>query len=106
MAPEMPEIMSASASGGSTGSRSGKPGAVGEAAHRLDHGAEAGELRVGPRLPEAGDAHDDESGLRSSRRVGRKAHRLEHAGPEILDEHVGAVGELLEHRLVVVARGG
>ena len=61
----------------------------GEPCHRLGDRGEAGSLCVGAGLAEPGDAHDDELRIRSKEVVGVQTESLEHAGSEVLDEHVG-----------------
>ena len=68
----------------------GPAGDRGEPAHRLGERAEAGARRVGPDLAEPGDARDDQPRVDLVQPLGRQAPALEGAGPEVLDEHVGA----------------
>jgi hypothetical protein len=72
--------MSASANGGSTGSRSANP-------------AEAGERRVRAALAEARNAHNDQIAVGSEQHVGPETHVLQRSRLVALDERVGAADE-------------
>ncbi len=95
----------------------GETGAGGKAAHRLDQRAETRQRRVRPGLAEAGDAHDDESGIFREQHIGAEPDLLERARPKILDQHVRAGDEAqqcvlravvaeVEHDRALVARVG
>ena len=88
--------MSASASGGSTGSRSGKPVRWAKPLMASTMVPKPGKLGVGAGLAEAGDADDDEVGVAREQVVGREAHLLERAGAEVLDEDIGGVDQLAQ----------
>ena len=70
----------------------------GEAAHRLRHRREPRTRRVRTVLAEAGDAQDHEPGVARVQHVGTEAEPLERAGPEVLDQHVGAGREVEQRR--------
>ena len=92
-APASAVTSSVSAIGGSSGGAVGLAVDRREPAHRLGHRGEAGLRRVRPVLAEAGHAQHDEARVAREQHVGAEAEALERAGPEVLDEHVGVVGE-------------
>ena len=61
-----------------------------KAAHRLDHGAEAGPVAIRAVLAPAGYAGEDESGIVLGQDPPAEPPLLESAGQEVLDEDVGA----------------
>ena len=69
---------------------------VREAAHRLGQRPERAPLRVRAGLAEAGHAQHDEPGVELVQPVGPEPPALHHAGPEVLDQHVGVRDEALE----------
>src|SRR5690606_19373057 len=76
-----------------------RAGDVPQAAHRLADHAEAGARRVGPGLAVARDADHHEPGIRLRERPVAHSPALERPGAEVLDEDVGARGELAGDRL-------
>ena len=56
----------------------------------------AGAVAIGAALAEAGDAGVDDPRVDRAERLVVDAEAVLHVGPEVLDDHVGAGGELLE----------
>ena len=57
----------------------------------------AGAAALGTVVPEAGDRQDDEPRVELVQPLDREAEPVEHAGAEVLHEHVGAADEAVEH---------
>ena len=74
---------------------------VAQAAHRLADRAEAGLPRIGPGLPEAGDADHDQARIDRRQLGPAEAPLLHRAGPEVLEQEVGLLDQVLEQRLAV-----
>ena len=80
----------------------GEPVQVSKAAHGLRDRGETGPGGVGPRLPVAGHAAEDERGIRLLQLVPAKIPLLECPRPEILDDHVALPGELEQEFLALL----
>ena len=104
IAPNMPPIMSFTGAPARSGLPTG-PGHVREAAHHLHHLVERGALLVGPG-EEALHRAIDQARVRLRERLVAQALRLERAGTEVLDEHVGGGDQLLRLRRCPPARRG
>jgi hypothetical protein len=76
-------------------------GLVGEPAHRLHQRAERAALLVRPVLAEAGDAQHHQPRVALQQDVRAEPPLLQHAGAEVLDEHVGVGGELAQQLLAL-----
>src|SRR5262249_22459125 len=74
-------------------------GSVGEAAHGLDHRAEARTITVWTILAPARHAREDEARVIRGEDVPAEAPTLEGAGQEIFDQHVGVAHEASQQRL-------
>ncbi len=69
-----------------------------EPAHALRDLVEAGTIGVGSGLAETGDAGVDQARIDLRERRVVDAEAVLHVGPEVLEQHVGLLRELLQHR--------
>jgi len=76
-------------------------GLMGESAHRFGQRAECSSLGVGPGLTEAGDTQNDQAGVFGLEPFRTQTPFLEHAGAEILDQHVRRAREGPQHLLAL-----
>ena len=74
-----------------------------QAAHRLGDRGVPGQRRVGPGLPVAGDAAEDEARVGRGEAVVAQVPALEGAGAEVLDDDVGVRDQLQQHLLAARA---
>ena len=96
-----PVTSSVSAIGGSSGPPSASPLMAANPLIASAMVAKPGSVGVGAVLAEAGDAGDHERRVAGEQHVGTEAEALERAGPEVLDQHVGAVAQAEEDVEVV-----
>ena len=92
-------MMSAIGTPARVGSPSAVAGEAHEAAHALRHQVVAGARRIGAGLPEAGDRAIDQPREFLRQALVVEAELLQPADLEVLDQHVGARGELLHQAL-------
>ena len=82
------------------------PGMAGdrhEASHALGDLVDAGPAGIGPVLPKAGDAAIDDARVDLPHRFVIDAEPVLHVGFVILDDHIGALGELHKDRVALIA---